>query len=351
MKISSAFLALFAMTSLLLSCSDRGGVEDYEFPGGEESGEGAGESPVAGEDEDILQEGYPSSISLYSFTDWFDSDSKCVGWYAIADVSGEGAAAFSVRHFLSPGRTPEGIFSELELDGESPCIVTNAGYFYNGESMSLCIHEGQVESIATQLAYPDGGTAYPVRAAFGMFPDGSFETTWIYCPNDGGQKPYSYPSPLDNDESTGTFMTDMPSTSYEGAELWTPQEAIGGGPMIVLDGKNVANEYYWREVLDAGGTAGMSRQPRTAVGATADGRVIVLVCDGRGMNGSLGYTLSELADKLISLGAEKAINLDGGGSSAIVGKDGKVLNRPSDTGDGVSIVMRQVPTALVITAE
>ena len=75
------------------------------------------------------------------------------------------------------------------------------------------------------------------------------------------------------------------------------------------------------------------------------------VADGRGMNGSLGYTLSELADKLISLGAEKAINLDGGGSSAIVGKDGKVLNRPSDTGDGVSIVMRQVPTALVITAE
>lgn len=345
MKSISLFLSFLAMTSFLMSC-DRGGVEDYSFPGDG----GSEEEPAVTEDEDILQEGYPASISLYHFTEWFDTDSKCVGWYAVVDTDGENSASFTVRHIASPGKTPEGVFAELELSGESPYIVTNAGYFYAGESMSLCIHEGEVESIAAQLAYPDGGTAYPVRAAFGMFSDGSFETTWIYCPNDGGQRPYSYPSPLDNDESTGTFMTEMPSASYEGAELWTPTEAIGGGPMLVLDGKNVADEYYYREVLDAGGTAGMSRQPRTAVGATADGQVIILVCDGRGMNGSLGYTLSELADKLISLGAEKAINLDGGGSSAIVGKDGKVLNRPSDTGDGESIVMRQVPTALVVTA-
>lgn len=337
------FLSLFAAASLLMSCNSVGGGEDYNFPEGETPEDPVTDDP---EDEAVLQDGYPSSISLYSFTDWFDADSKCVGWYAIVDPD-EGAV-FNTMHFASP-KTPEGIFTELSVQGETPYIVANAGYFYNGESMSLCIHNSSVEAIAAQMAYPDGKVVYPVRAAFGMLADGSFEATWVYCPSDGGQKPYSYPSPLNNDESTGQYMTEMPKAAD--GTLWTPREAIGGGPMLVRYGKNVAMDYYYREVLDAGGTAGTSRQPRTAVGATADGKVIILVCDGRGMNGSLGYTLSELADKLISLGADKAINLDGGGSSAIVGKDGKVLNRPSDTGDGASIVMRQVPTALVVTAE
>ena len=349
MKIASLFLSVFIMMPFFFaSCEDRGGVDNnYDFP----SEEGPEEPPVTeGQDEDILQEGYPESVRLYKFTDWFDAESKCTGWYAVVEVTGDDAAVFSTMHYASP-KTPEGIFTELEYNGKTPYIVTNGGYFYNGESMSLCIHEGEVEAIATQMAYPGGKTVYPVRAAFGMFDDGSFDATWVYCPNDGMKRPYSYPSPLDNDESTGQYMTEMPSADYEGAELWTPEEAIGGGPMLVYEGRNVANTYYYKEVLDAGGTAGTSRQPRTAVASTYDGKVIIFVCDGRGMNGSLGYTISELADKLISLGAEKAINLDGGGSSAIVGKDGKVLNRPSDSGKEGAVVMRQVPTALVVTAE
>ena len=67
------------------------------------------------------------------------------------------------------------------------------------------------------------------------------------------------------------------------------------------------------------------------------------------MNGSSGFTLSELADKLISLGATDAINLDGGGSSAIVGYDGTVLNRPSDTGNSETIIERPVVTAVIIS--
>ena len=119
--------------------------------------------------------------------------------------------------------------------------------------------------------------------------------------------------------------------------------------MLVKEGRNVAEECYWREVFDGGGIAGTSRQPRTAVGATADGKLLLLVCDGRGMRGSEGFTLAELADKLLALGAVEAINLDGGGSSTMVGCDGTVLNRPSDTGDAETIVQRAVSTAIVIS--
>ena len=117
----------------------------------------------------------------------------------------------------------------------------------------------------------------------------------------------------------------------------------------VREGKNVAVENYWKEVFDGGGIAGTSRQPRTAIGATADGKLILLVCDGRNMRGSAGFTLAELADKLIALGAVDAVNLDGGGSSTMVGSDGKVLNRPSDTGNAEVIVERKISTAVVIS--
>ena len=122
--------------------------------------------------------------------------------------------------------------------------------------------------------------------------------------------------------------------------------------MLVYEGENVAEENYWKEVFEHGGVSGMSRHPRTALGATADGKLVVLVCDGRGKRGSTGFTLPELADKMISLGCVRAINLDGGGSSTFVGKEGTVLNMPSDTDgttlEGATIKERSIPTAVVI---
>lgn len=74
--------------------------------------------------------------------------------------------------------------------------------------------------------------------------------------------------------------------------------------------------------------------PRTAVGFDADtGKVMLLVVDGR-QEHSRGYTLLELARLMKQLGAEEALNLDGGGSSTMVTKRPsgrtRVANRPSD---------------------
>ena len=74
--------------------------------------------------------------------------------------------------------------------------------------------------------------------------------------------------------------------------------------------------------------------PRTAVGIDRDkGRILLLVVDGRSSR-SRGYTLVEEARLMRQLGAEDAINFDGGGSSTMVapGPRGRrtVLNAPSD---------------------
>jgi exopolysaccharide biosynthesis protein len=80
----------------------------------------------------------------------------------------------------------------------------------------------------------------------------------------------------------------------------------------------------------------MERHPRTAAGVSRDGRTLLLiVVDGRRPGWSVGATLPELARMMLDAGAWGAVNLDGGGSSAMWHREpsaatGRILNRPSD---------------------
>jgi hypothetical protein len=84
------------------------------------------------------------------------------------------------------------------------------------------------------------------------------------------------------------------------------------------------------------------RNPRTAVGVTAKGKVILLVVDGR-TSASVGYTLYQLGKEMKDLGAVDAVNLDGGGSATMWIRGLGVVNHPTDsTGE------RPVSNAIVI---
>ena len=79
--------------------------------------------------------------------------------------------------------------------------------------------------------------------------------------------------------------------------------------------------------------------PRTAVGIDNDtGEVLLLVIDGR-QSVSRGYTMLELANLMVDLGADEALNLDGGGSSTMVARGGKGRNRV------VNVALGRVPAA------
>jgi hypothetical protein len=101
----------------------------------------------------------------------------------------------------------------------------------------------------------------------------------------------------------------------------TPQMAISGNKMLVDDG--VIQVVDDREM-----------HPRTAVGIDRDtGDVMLLVVDGR-QTFSRGATMVEMANLMIDLGADEALNLDGGGSSTMVARRPTgtvgVVNTPSD---------------------
>ena len=84
------------------------------------------------------------------------------------------------------------------------------------------------------------------------------------------------------------------------------------------------------------------KNPRTAVGITATGGIILMVVDGRS-SGSNGLTLYQLGKELKALGAVNAVNLDGGGSTTMWIKGMGVVNHPTDsTGE------RPVSNAIVI---
>lgn len=340
-RVLGMAMAWVAVCGLVVSCSEKDNAQ-YDLS---DTPEGPDVPVTPGDDETLA--GYPRGLTVRSFTRELEGGAKCLGFYAIADFEANPSLRF--RPQCSESKEPTRYFKEYSEEGAVPLVVVNGGYFAGKSSVSLLIEGGKMKSMPVQQEkYDKTPVYYPVRAALGQMGDGSFEAAWVYSVKDDGNKPYAFPSPLGNDYKEGLYMSEPPTSKTDGGRLWQPHNAIGAGPMLVYEGRNVAVVNYWKEILEPGGTSGMSRQPRTAIGATADGKLVVLVCDGRKMRGSAGFNLAELADKLIELGCVVAVNLDGGGSSTFVGGAGEVLNRPSDSGSGDQIKQRRIPTAVVI---
>ena len=104
------------------------------------------------------------------------------------------------------------------------------------------------------------------------------------------------------------------------------------GPAIVGSGAAVSGIDQVEVDTNVGNHSIQGEQPRTAIGVTADGHILLVVVDGRDPGYSRGATLPELADIMISLGATTAYNLDGGGSSELW-FNGVVVNQPSNGGE------------------
>lgn len=99
---------------------------------------------------------------------------------------------------------------------------------------------------------------------------------------------------------------------------------ISGGPYLVKNGE-IFIDMTEQKLGAIGG-----RNPRTAIGYTAEGNLIMVAVDGR-EGSSIGMTLRELAYFLQSLGCVNAMNLDGGGSTVMY-VNGKVVNAPKVRG-------------------
>ena len=110
---------------------------------------------------------------------------------------------------------------------------------------------------------------------------------------------------------------------------WSEITEAQGGNYFTLKGKQDRGA-----IQEATYPSGVQRHPRTGLGVTADGRVLMVTVDGRRKK-SKGVTLGEMGQLMRSLGAVHAFNLDGGGSTVmarhmVLSKKFQVANKPSD---------------------
>jgi hypothetical protein len=281
-----------------------------------------------------------------------------------SDLARGALAAVNADFFMTPGGTPVGAHVEggrvLAGPGDRPVFAMAAdGPWIDGARVAgelawrggalpiarvnrppdvgpeLTLHD---EWHGTDVAPPAGGGVIGVRrigeaAGAGgghgvVLPATSGEAPAVVFSHGPGNR--TLPAPGD----TVRWQVEVRSA----AAGWDAREVVGGSHVLVRAG-------HATDAVTAGErTAFITRRhPRTAVGyRQGGGRLLLVVVDGRQAPYSDGMALDELAALLVRLGADEALNLDGGGSTAMV-VEGAVVNRPSDAGGE-----RAVANALVL---
>lgn len=101
---------------------------------------------------------------------------------------------------------------------------------------------------------------------------------------------------------------------------------LASGPMLLSDGIVCCFDALSEKFVN-------TKHPRSAVAVKADGTILFVVADGRSKGNADGVSIPELAHICRVLGADEALNLDGGGSSTLWSKyfpENGIINKPSD---------------------
>ena len=156
------------------------------------------------------------------------------------------------------------------------------------------------------------------RGAFAQRADGSFFVGWTYTTT--SNKTYWYPTSMPLEAGK------IPSLTYPaGGENFEAATAIGGGPVLVREGK-VINSHEDEYLL----INPTSNRPRTAIGYNPElDKLVYFVCQGDGYDSCPGLTLEDVANVMLGIGCTETCNLDGGGSSCML-INGIETIKPSD---------------------
>jgi hypothetical protein len=123
------------------------------------------------------------------------------------------------------------------------------------------------------------------------------------------------------------------SFSTGGATLAGKTGVVNGGPRLLRGGNPditaYAEGFVYPEDPEFYYRFGVRRNPRTMVGVTPGGDLLLVAVDGRSPGHSVGASFGEEAAIMDSLGAEEAVNLDGGGSTTMT-LGTRLVTRPSD---------------------
>ena len=249
-------------------------------------------------------------------------------WYAIADPS---KVDFRVMYPEAVG-SKKTVAAQAEAAGD--CLALINGAIYGNYNIGVIITEGKMtqkwHGEIEGCYWATNSQLYQLtRPVIGVDKDGKAAAYWVGVPQQGTFYYYDRPQPNVVGQAKYGVVT---SNSPAPAVAWSPYFAISCGPMVLYDGKVCADNstvddthYYTNyECWDESGV--YSAHPdRTAVGVTADGKIVLFICDGR-IDASQGAYIKELGPIMKSLGCVHAMNLDGGGSTGMWVKGSGMIN-------------------------
>ena len=277
----------------------------------------------------------PPSVHVFQTTGNLDSKPN-IAWYIVADLKNK-QLDFTVDTTLSRRLTPQQYYEK----NDHPAVVVNCTFFSfaTHQNLNTVIRDGKllgynIHTIAGRgkdtLTYQ-----HPLTSAIGIDRKRNADIAWLYT-DSSNLFPYASQYPINAVRDSSSKMTKPKS---KGVKKWKMETAVGGGPVLVQNGKiSISNN----EELKFSGKAIDDKHPRTAMGYTKDGKLIILVIEGRNPGKAEGATLVQTAKLLQELGCKEALNLDGGGSSCML-VNGKTTIFPSDRG-----IQRPVPAVFIV---
>ncbi|HXB94464.1 MAG TPA: phosphodiester glycosidase family protein [Puia sp.] len=214
---------------------------------------------------------------------------------------------------------------------QSPWVVVNCTYFsfVTNQNFNLVVKDGRMQAYNITSLRGTGNDSllfyYPTRGAIGIDRKRRADVAWTFT-DSSRRWPYAF-----EDMPVVAKGADTVPSIYDLNDIewkwWKMRTAVGGGPVLIHDGKIRITDR--EEQLFPDSRRDGEHAPRTAMGYTRDGHLIILVVQGRTPGVAAGATLQQEAQILLGLGCYEALNLDGGGSSCLL-INGKETIHPSD---------------------
>jgi exopolysaccharide biosynthesis protein len=260
----------------------------------------------------------PTAIEVYYTNSNIDTN-KNIAYYIKADVKNK-KLLFSTDTTSNRRLTPAAFFNK----NDQPLLVVNGTFFSfaNNQNLNIVINNKKLLSYNIPSIAKKGKNGVienkeVYRSAIGINKKRQLDIAWIK--SDTGKK-WALATQVIKDSS-------LNQNNEPNFKKWKMQTAIGGGPTLISNGKIMISNNFEQMFV---GKKGLSElHPRTAMGYTADGHLIIMVVQGRSKGKADGVSLTTLARMLYNLGCVEALNLDGGGSSCML-LNGKQTIQPSD---------------------
>ncbi len=296
----------------------------------------------------------PATVQVFKTTDSLDGK-PFIAYYVKAKLKDK-KLDFTTDTTLGRRLTPLQFYEK----NDKPLVVVNTTFFSfaTNQNLNVVIKEGKLVGYNIHTIPMRGKDTFqyrhPLGSAIGISKKRKADVAWLFTDS---TKRFSYARQFPRQvykDSVSTFpyrdisdkIISVPNDFLvrhgkvdEMLERWKMKTAIGGGPVLVQHGKiKITNN----EELKFTGKAINDKHPRTCMGYTNDGYLIIMAIQGRFPGIAEGATLEQEAKLLIDVGCAEALNLDGGGSSCLL-VNGKETIKPSDKGNE-----RPVPAVFLI---